>query len=438
MAMLDSQPELDDLDITSLGRYVRDGYPWQAWDVLREQAPVYRYERPGFPPFWAVTRYDDVHTVHSHPEVFINGGPILRLDTVEGLDGIERFKRRQFERYGWNPDAPMDMVFLDRPEHLDLRMLTMRRFTPASMRKLETDLAEMARHFVADFVERARAARGEPLDLVANLSVGVPLATICGLMGLPRDDWSRILAWTDMLLFPDVAAEHVQPGETPRDIRRRLGREFHEFRDELIAARRAAGPDAGDDLATLLVHATIDGRPLDDQQLHGYLTLLIGAGNETTRNAITGGVKALLEHPDQRDRLAADPDGLVDTAVEELLRWTSPVIQFARTATEDFELAGTTIAAGDTVVLWYPSANRDERQFDEPYRLDLGRNPNYHLAFGHGQHFCLGANLARWELRAVFRELAPHLRNLELAGEPARLPNLHVGAIGALPVRWVD
>jgi cytochrome P450 len=438
MAITDSMPELDGLDITTLDRYVRNGYPWQAWDVLRDQAPVYRYERPGFPPFWAVTRYDDVHTVHSHPEVFINGGPILRLDTVEGLDGIERFKRRQNERYGWDPDAPMDMVFLDRPEHLDLRMLTMRRFTPASMRKLETDLAEMARHFVAEFVERARAGRGEPLDLVANLSVGVPLATICGLMGLPRDDWSRILAWTDMLLFPDVAAEHVQPGETPRDIRRRLGREFHEFRDELIADRRAAGPDAGDDLATLLVHATIDDRPLDDQQLHGYLTLLIGAGNETTRNAITGGVKALLEHPDQRDRLAADPDGLMDTAIEELLRWTSPVIQFARTATTDFELAGTTIAAGDTVVLWYPSANRDERQFDEPYRLDLGRNPNYHLAFGHGQHFCLGANLARWELRAVFRELAPHLRNLELAGEPARLPNLHVGAIGSMPVRWVD
>ena len=438
MAITDSMPELDGLDITTLDRYVRNGYPWQAWDVLRDQAPVYRYERPGFPPFWAVTRYDDVHTVHSHPEVFINGGPILRLDTVEGLDGIERFKRRQNERYGWDPDAPMDMVFLDRPEHLDLRMLTMRRFTPASMRKLETDLAEMARHFVAEFVERARAGRGEPLDLVANLSVGVPLATICGLMGLPRDDWSRILAWTDMLLFPDVAAEHVQPGETPRDIRRRLGREFHEFRDELIADRRAAGPDAADDLATLLVHATIDGRPLDDQQLHGYLTLLIGAGNETTRNAITGGVKALLEHPDQRDRLAADPDGLMDTAIEELLRWTSPVIQFARTATTDFELAGTTIAAGDTVVLWYPSANRDERQFDEPYRLDLGRNPNYHLAFGHGQHFCLGANRARWELRAVFRELAPHLRNLELAGEPARLPNLHVGAIGSMPVRWVD
>jgi cytochrome P450 len=164
---------------------------------------------------------------------------------------------------------------------------------------------------------------------------------------------------------------------------------------------------------------------------------LIGAGNETTRNAITGGVMALLQHPDQRDLLADDPAGLVETAVDELLRWTSPVIQFARTATADFELAGTKISAGDTVGLWYPSANRDERQFPEPYRFDVRRKPNYHLAFGHGQHFCLGANLAKWELRAVFRELAPHLRHFELAGEPKRLAHLHVGAIQSLPVRWV-
>jgi cytochrome P450 len=429
------QAQLDDLDITTTSKYVRDGYPWAAWDLLRTHAPVYWYERPDFPPFWAVTRYEDVHTVHSNPDVFINSGRILRLDTERGLQAMERFKHRQFERFGWDPDAPLDMVFLDRPEHLDLRMLTMRRFTPASMRRLEADLADMARRFVADFLERARAAGGEPLDLVANLSVGVPLATICGLMGLPESDWTRILTWTDMLLFPSVAADHTRPDESPRDIRRRLGREFHEFRDELIADRRRRGPD-GDDLATILVHATIDGEPLDDQQLHGYIQLLIGAGNETTRNAITGGVQALLEHPAERDRLAADPDGLVVTAVEELLRWTSPVIQFARTATRDFELAGTTIREGDTVGLWYPSANRDERQFDEPYRLDVGRNPNYHLAFGHGQHFCLGANLARWELRAVFRELAPHLHHLELAGEPQRLANLHVGAVQSLPVRW--
>ncbi len=436
MTLTDRSTELAELDITDVDRYVANGYPWHAWDVLRERAPVYRYERPNFPPFWAVTRYEDVLTVHSHRKVFINGGPILRMDTNERLEALERFKHRQHERFGWDPDAATDMVFLDASEHFDLRLLTVRHFTPASMRRLEAHLADMAARFVGEFVERAKAAHGEPLDLVANLSVGVPLATICGLMGLPEADWHRILAWTDMLMFPKVAAENVRPGEAPRDIRRRLGREYHDYRTELIDRRRQT--PGGDDLASILVDATIDGRPLDDQQLHGYLTLLIGAGNETTRNAITGGVKVLLEHPAERDRLAADPDGMVETAVEELLRWTSPVIQFARTATDDFDLAGTAISAGDTVVLWYPSANRDERQFPEPYRFDVGRTPNYHLAFGYGPHFCLGANLARWELRAVFRELAPHLCHLALAGEPTRLGDLHVGAIASMPVRWVD
>ncbi len=435
MTSIDIPAGLDELDITSLDRYVADGYPWAAWDALRDHDPVHWYERPDHPPFWAVTRYDDIKTVHAHRDVFINGGPILRMDTYDGFAAVEKFKRRQAERYGWDETAPMDMVFLDRSEHLDLRMLTMRRFTPAAMNRLAADLADLARRFVAGFIDRARAARGEPLDLVSNLSVGVPLAAICGLMGLPESDWTRILGWTDILAFPGVANLRATANETPSDLRRRLGREYHEYRTELIARRREA---PGDDLASSLVDATVDDRPLDDQQLHGYLNLLITAGNETTRNAITGSVKALIEHPDQRDRLAADPEGLAETAAEELLRWTSPVIQFARTVTQDFELNGTALRAGDTVVLWYPSANRDERQFADPYVLDLGRTPNPHLAFGYGPHFCLGANLARWELRAVFRELAPHLHHLELAGEPERVGNLHVGGINALPVRWVD
>ena len=166
------------------------------------------------------------------------------------------------------------------------------------------------------------------------------------------------------------------------------------------------------DLLTVLATAQIDGRPLDDQQFHGYVEILVGGGNETTRNTITGGVRALLEHPDQAARLAADPDRLVVTAVEEILRWVSPVIQFARTATTDTELGGQRIAAGDTVVLWYPSANRDERQFSDPYRFDIGRDPNAHVAFGHGEHFCLGSNLARLEATTALMALLDRLPNL--------------------------
>ena len=178
-------------------------------------------------------------------------------------------------------------------------------------------------------------------------------------------------------------------------------------------------------------------RALSQQQLHGYLTLLFAAGNETTRNAISRGILALLEHPDELARLLSDPDRFVETAVEEIVRWTSPVIQFARTATRDVELRGQTIRAGDTIGLWYPSANRDERQFDDPYRFDVGRDPNYHVGYGHGAHFCLGANLARWELRAMFNELARRdvLGRLELAGEPEWMTDLHVGTLTSQPVR---
>jgi len=427
---------VDDVDIHSLDRYVDLGYPWAEWDLLRREAPIYRYERDGFPPFWAVTRYADIHTVGSHPEVFSNAGPILRLDTAHGLERFRFFRRRQAERYDWDPDEPMDMVFKDRPEHLDLRMLTMRRFTPAAMRRLEQDLDDLSKRFVGEFIDRARSS-DEPIDLVSNLSIAVPLATICGLLGLPVDDWSRICEMTDQLLIGELAAEHALEGESLSDARRRLGLEFFAYLEHIIEDRRARGPEGGDDLATLLVHATINDQPLTQQQLHGYLALLIGGGNETTRNSITGGVRALLSHPDQAALLASDVDTHVDTAVEEILRWVSPVIQFARTAVEDFDLAGTTIRAGDTVGLWYPSANRDEAMFADPYRFDVTRDPNYHLAFGHGVHFCLGANLARWEMRSVFRELAPYLPHLELVGEPRRLPHLHVGAVHSQMVRWV-
>jgi cytochrome P450 len=433
--------DLEQIDITTTARYVDDGFPWREWDVLRDVAPVYRYERPGVPACWVVTRYDDIKQVERQPDVFINGGSILRLDSEERLARLDEFKVRQAERWGWDPDEPLDMVYRDRPDHTDFRMLSVPAFTRGAMSRLEADLAELARTFVGRFVATARRAavdggdRGDgTLDVVSTLSVGVPLATICRIIGVPTSDWTDILRWTDGLMFPTTTAAAARSGETTRDTRRRLGVEYKAYLDDLIAERRR---HPGDDLASALVHATIDGAPLTDQQLHGYLVLLVGAGNETTRNAISGGVHALLEHPGERDRLAADPAGLVETATEEILRWTSPVVQFARTATTDVQLAGVTIRAGDTVTLWYPSANRDERQFADPYRFDVGRRPNHHLAFGFGEHFCLGANLARWELRAVFRELAPHLASLEPVGPVHRHADLHVPAIHECRVRWI-
>src|SRR5215217_2291113 len=345
-----SADDLDQLDITTTARYVEHGFPWREWDVLRDVAPVYRYERPGVPPCWVVTRYEHIKDVERRPDVFINGGPILRLDSDDRLARLADFKVRQAQRWGWDADEPLDMVYRDRPDHTEFRMLSMSRFTRGAMTRLEADLAQLARTFVARFVDVARRAaadggdRGDgSVDVVSTLSVGVPLATICRIIGVPTSDWRDILRWTDGLMFPAVATAAAHAGETPRDTRRRLGLEYKQYLDDLIAERRR---DPHDDLASALVHASIDGVALTDQQLHGYLVLLVGAGNETTRNAITGGVHALLSHPGERDRFARDPDGLHQTATEEILRWTSPVVQFARTAVTDYELNGTLVRAG--------------------------------------------------------------------------------------------
>ncbi len=426
---------LDDVDIHDIDRYEAEGYPWADWDLLRDEAPAYWYERDGIAPFWAITRYEDVKRIGADDETFINGGPRLRLASEAHDRRLWEVKAKRDARYGWDPDEPYDLVYLDDPRHTEFRLLTARAFTPSRCRAVAGELASLARRFVDGF-ERRLEADGRA-DLVDDLAVGLPLATICELMGLPVDDWSDIHRWTDSA-FDTPSMAWAEPGETRADMRRRLRVEFFEYLEALIARKRAF---PGDGLTTVLVEAGVAGpdgerRPLTQQQLHGYLALLIAAGNETTRNAISRGVLTLLDHPTELARLRDDPDRFVEPAVEEIVRWTSPVIQFARTATRDVELHGQHIRAGDTVGLWYPSANRDERQFVDPYRFDVGRHPNFHVGYGHGAHFCLGANLARWELRAVFAELAsrPLLERLVRDGEAEWMTDLHVGTLTSQPV----
>ncbi len=428
MVLLDSTRPLDELDIHSLDRYHREGYPWAAWDRLRDEAPVYRYERPGIEPFWAITRYADVRAVGSDNTRFINGGSRLRLAPSEHDELLRGARLKKAERHGWDPLEVDDMVYLDQPRHTAFRMLVARQFTPARCRRMGNELTSLAQRFVGEF-EAALAAADGPVDLVDELAVKLPLATICSMMGVSVERWSDIHRWTDSLFNTDSMA-WSQPGESRRDMRKRLRIEYFEFIEDLIAEKRA---HPGDDLSSILVHAKVDGAALTQQQLHGYLTLLIAAGNETTRNATTRGILALIDHPEELARFdaAAGAPNVVEPAVEEIVRWTSPVIQFARTAVVDVELHGHTIRAGDTVGVWYPSANRDERAFPEPYRFDVTREPNDHVGFGHGPHFCLGANLARWELRAVFAELSRRavVSRLALAGPAEWMTDLHVGAI---------
>ena len=283
---------------------------------------------------------------------------------------------------------------------------------------------------VAQFAEKGG---GSAVDLVHELSAKLPVAAICDMGGVPEDDWDQVFRWTEVLVGADDP-EFRLPGETPGQATRRVGEEWFLYNNGLIEDRMRNG--LGDDLLSDLLRAEVDGRKLSPAEISGYFTLLLAAGNETTRNSITGGVKALLEHPAQM-QLLVDDESLVPSAVEEILRWTSIVIQFQRTAVQDVELRGRRIRKGESVVLWYPSANRDEDIFDDPYKFDIRRDPNDHFAFGgYGEHFCLGANLARWEMRSIFHALRPILPELELAAEPEYVIGfLHVGGIKRQMVR---
>jgi len=423
---------LDNLDIHSLDDYETIGYPWAEWDLLRETAPVFWYERDDIAPFWAITRHADVKAIGSDAKRFVNGGGRLRLKSLDIDARYAAARRAKVDLYGWDPDEPDDLVFFDAPRHTDFRLLTARYFTPAQCRRMEGELAANARRLTTEF--QARLEAGETVDLVHDYAVALPLMTIGALLGLDPDDWADIHRWTDALFDVD-SMRFAQPGEDRRAMRKRLHGEFHHYVATLIETKRR---EPTDDLATVVVNAEVDGVALTEQQLHGYLKLLIAAGNETTRNALSRGMLALVDHPDQVQLLRGDPEAMVPTAVEEIVRWTTPVIQFARTAVEDVELHGKTIRAGQHVGLWYGAANRDPRVFDRPHELDISRDPNDHLGFGHGAHFCLGANLAKWELRAALGALAETdiLERLERDAEPVWLTDLHVGAYKQALVRF--
>ena len=428
---------LETINIHHPKSYAENGTPWAEWDLLRREAPVFWYEREAVDPFWAVTRYADIMTVSDHPKSFINSGPRLRLT----LKGVPELLRAGVESFGserdWDPDEPPDLVFMDNPRHRQLRKQSSWAFTQGSMRKMREHFATLAEEFTQSFIQELElaSANGDTCDFVSGLACKLPLAAVGEIMGLAPDDWKQILIWSNALVG-EIEDEDRRAGESLGAAAYRNMYEMRTYLEDLINESREFGTERGG-FIDRMVHTKVHGQLLTNQQLNGYLFLLIAAGNDTTRNATAGGVAALLEHPEQRERLYKDPD-LLPSAVEEILRWTSPVGNFLRTAVNDFDLSGANIAAGDTVGLFYPSANRDDRVFEDPYRFDITRNPNPHLTFGFGTHFCLGTNLARAELSASIKALMPHLHRLELHGTPTRLAQTHVMGYSTLPMRLVE
>ena len=314
------------------------------------------------------------------------------------------------------------LINMDAPEHAWVRRLVAGAFTPRAVGRL----GELVTRHAEEVVARAVAARD--VDVVADLAAELPLLVLTDLLGMPQEDRSLLFDWSNNLVGFD---DPLFGGGSVQRYRDTFSAAFGYVRQ--LAADRRARPT--DDLLSLLVHAEADGRGLTDAQLCQLWLLLVIAGNETTRHLISNGVQALLEHPEQRDRLIADP-GLTPSAVEELLRWVTPIMQFRRTATRDTVLDGTPIAAGDKVVIFYASANRDPAAFADPDRLDLGRDPNPHLAFGIGPHFCLGAHLARLEMAAFLTAIRPHLAGLRLTGPVRRMRTNFMNAITAMPARF--
>ncbi len=402
--------DVDVLELIDPERFARGGYPHDVWTGLRREDPVAYLEAPGYEPFWAVTKHADILEISKQP---------LRFSSAQGIT----LRRQGFTM------PPSDMVvMLDPPKHGPVRRVANGRFTPRAVREQAPQIERIA----IDVLDEAapEGSAGE-LDFVERISAPFPLAVIAWILGVPRDDWPLLFRWTNEVIGKNDP-EYRRPGETPDDTFRRARGEVHTYFKALIEQRRQHPED---DLMSELLQGEVDGEPLTERQLVSYCELLVEAGNETTRNAISGGLLAFAEHPEQWEKLRVQPE-LLPTAVDEILRWVSPISHFTRTATEDCEVHGRTIRAGDQLALYFASANRDEDVFDEPFEFRVDRQPNPHLAFGFGEHFCMGAGVARAELETIFRHLLRRLGEFEVTGPAERLSSIVNGSIKRLPFRY--
>ena len=379
------------------------GMPYEAFRTLREHAPVAWHPYKDGPGFLALTGYDEVFAVSRDSTTWSSEATAVYFDTPRPDD--------LFDMRG------VMMITMDPPRHTALRALVSKGFTPRQVAKLHQRIADMARDVVDSVIERGEC------DFVKDVAGALPSYVIAELLGIPLEDGHRLYELTEIMNIGGLG----DPRATEAAV------EMFSYSTELVTRKRA---DPGDDIATSLLHAEVDGQRLTDMEFNSLFMLLINAGGDTTRNLVAGGVCALMDHPEQQAKLEADPL-LVSTAVEELLRYVSPVIAFVRTAMRDTELRGVPVKKGDRVAMFYPSANRDEAHFADPDRLDLGRKPNLHLAFGGGgMHFCLGANLARVEAAALVPEVLSRMRNMELAGPVERMPSTLINGIHSMPVRF--
>jgi len=396
-----STPVIDLLDLKNYA----NGQPHDLFRWLRENDPVHWHDEPGGSGFWAVTRYDDVRAVSKDPATYSSwkGGILLPDTTEEALAGPRNM-----------------MLYMDEPEHTRYRNLVSRGFTPGAAQRLAGRIEDLAREIIDGVIERGEC------DLVSDIAGMLPSYVIAELMGIPREDGVRLYEWTELM--------HADTSAVGAERQREAVQNMLSYALEVAAHKRA---HPGDDLATVILQSEIDGDRLSDTEFMWFFLLLINAGGDTTRNLVAGGMQTLFNHPEERQRLMENLDELLPSAVEELLRYVSPVVHMRRTATRDTELGGKQIREGDKVVIFYGSANRDEAHFPDPDRFDITRTPNDHLAFGGGgPHYCLGAHIARVEIKAMLRQILTRLPDIEPAGPAVPLPSIFISGPQSLPVRF--
>ncbi|MDT5139266.1 MAG: hypothetical protein QOD58_3528 [Mycobacterium sp.] len=382
---------------------------------LRAHAPVSLVDRPPFRPFWAITKHADVMEIERANDLFISA-PRPLLAPAEADDLAQSLLEAGM--------GLRTLVHMDDPQHRVVRAIGADWFRPKAMRALQVRIDELARIHIDRMLEA-----GTECDFVTEVAKNYPLFVIMSLLGLPESDFGRMLSLTQEMFGGDDT--EFRRGTKPEEQLQVL-LEFFSYFNALTAARRA---NPTDDLASAIANARVDGEPLADIDTASYYVIIATAGHDTTSATIAGGLQALIENPEQLRRLSENPD-LMPLATDEMIRWVTPVKEFMRTATEDTTVRGVPIAQGESVYLSYVSANRDEDVFDDPFRFDVGRNPNKHLAFGFGVHFCLGAALARMEVSSFFREFLPRLKSIELNGKPELIATTFVGGLKHLPIRY--
>jgi len=413
-----STPTVDDAAkvLAEPSAYADDDRLHAALTHLRANNPVAWVDNPPYRPFWAITKHADIMAIERENDLFISE-PRPLLSTAAADD----MAQEQLE-------AGMGLrtlIHMDDPHHRKVRSIGADWFRPKAMRDLKVRVDELAKRYVDKMAEI-----GPECDFVTEIAVHFPLYVIMSLLGLPESDYGRMHSLTQEMFGGDDDEYKRESGTLEDQLAVLL--DFFTYFSALTASRREHPTD---DLASAIANGNIDGEPLSDVDTASYYVIVASAGHDTTKDAISGGLLALIQNPGELDRLRNDP-GLMGTAVEEMIRWSTPVKEFMRTAIADTTVRGVDIAKGESVYLAYVSGNRDEEIFTDPFRFDVSRDPNKHVAFGYGVHFCLGAALARMEMISLFTELIPRLESIELAGEPVLSATTFVGGLKHLPVRY--